>query len=215
MPKKYELTEETKVIFKTTLHRIRALVSFGNVKAGDLGGWIEKEENLSHDGNAWVADQAWAIGNSRITGNSLVADHARVMNDAWLIGDAKVLGNACVIGNARIGDSAVVTDHAVVTGEAVVSGDVTVANYAYVDGNSRIANHTHLLVVGGLGSNNDLITFTRSKSKHINVWCPDFCGTIDKFESHVKETECNPHRMNAYLAAIELAKVHIGDVEEC
>ena len=50
--KKYEFTGETKVIDDwrgtVTLHRIRAVVEFGLIKVGDIGGWIEKEENLSH-----------------------------------------------------------------------------------------------------------------------------------------------------------------------
>lgn len=56
--KKYKLTAETKVVFGRTLHRIRALVAFGNVNAGELGGWIEKEDNLDHYGNAWVYGNA-------------------------------------------------------------------------------------------------------------------------------------------------------------
>ena len=56
--KKYELTSETKVFLGKTLYRIKALVQFGNVNAGDLGGWIEKEENLSQYGNAWVSGNA-------------------------------------------------------------------------------------------------------------------------------------------------------------
>lgn len=56
--KKFEFTGETKTIslfFRTaTLHRIRAVAEFALVKIGDLGGWIEKEENLSHEGDAWV-----------------------------------------------------------------------------------------------------------------------------------------------------------------
>ena len=43
--KKYELTSETKVINGVKLHRIKALISFGDVKNGDLGGWIESEQN--------------------------------------------------------------------------------------------------------------------------------------------------------------------------
>lgn len=46
--KKYEFTGETKVAFGVTLHRIRALVDIrAGVKAGAVGGWIEKEENLA------------------------------------------------------------------------------------------------------------------------------------------------------------------------
>lgn len=47
MNKKYELIDETQEWNGRILHRIRALADFGDVKAGELGGWIEKEENLS------------------------------------------------------------------------------------------------------------------------------------------------------------------------
>ena len=56
--RKYRLTEETMEWRGHTLHRIEALKDFGNVKAGDKGGWIEKEENLSQDGDAKVYGDA-------------------------------------------------------------------------------------------------------------------------------------------------------------
>lgn len=55
MEKKYEFTGETLEYEGRTLHRIRALKDFGNVKAGDVGGWVETEANLSHDGNTRVS----------------------------------------------------------------------------------------------------------------------------------------------------------------
>lgn len=58
MRKKFELTAESIVKFGRTLYRIRALVAFRNVKEGELGGFLEKEENLSQDGNAWVYGNA-------------------------------------------------------------------------------------------------------------------------------------------------------------
>ena len=68
--KKYEFTGETKKVelfFRTvTLHRIRATVAFGLVEVGELGGWIEKEENLSHDGKAWVCGDAKVWGNAEV-----------------------------------------------------------------------------------------------------------------------------------------------------
>ena len=33
--------------------RIKALRSFMNVSKGDVGGFVEKEENLSHEGDCW------------------------------------------------------------------------------------------------------------------------------------------------------------------
>lgn len=62
--KKYELTTNTKVFDGKTLYQIRALVSFGTVNAGDLGGYIEKEDNLSQADTAWVYGDAWVSGNA-------------------------------------------------------------------------------------------------------------------------------------------------------
>ena len=58
---KYKLTDETVTADDgTVLFRIEALVDnkcYG-VKAGDKGGFIEKEYNLSHEGEAWVSGDA-------------------------------------------------------------------------------------------------------------------------------------------------------------
>ena len=104
--KKFELTTDTKMLFGRKLFRIKALSSFGNVTAGDLGGYVEKEENLSQEGDAWVYD------------NALVCDNALVYGDAWVYGnalvygDARVYGNAEVSGNARVSGNALVYDNA-------------------------------------------------------------------------------------------------------
>ena len=76
--KKFELTTESITFLGRTLFRIKALISFGNVKAGELGGYIEKEGNLSHEGDAWVCD------NARVCGNAWVYGDARVYGDAWV-----------------------------------------------------------------------------------------------------------------------------------
>jgi hypothetical protein len=60
--RKYRLTEETMEWRSRTLHRIEALNDFGNVKAGDKGGWIEKVENLNQEGDAWVYGDAKVYG---------------------------------------------------------------------------------------------------------------------------------------------------------
>ena len=74
--KKFELTSEFVTFLGKKLFRIKALISFGNVKEGELGGYVEKEENLSNDGNAWV------YGNARVYGNAEVYGNARVYGDA-------------------------------------------------------------------------------------------------------------------------------------
>ena len=62
--KKFELTTDTKMFLGRKLFRIKALISFGNVKVGDMGGYIEKEENLSQYGNAWVSGDAEVSGDA-------------------------------------------------------------------------------------------------------------------------------------------------------
>ena len=74
--KKYELTDETIDVSGTTLHRIKALKDFGNVKKGELGGYVESERNLSQEGNCWVC------GNAKVCGDAEVCGNARVYGDA-------------------------------------------------------------------------------------------------------------------------------------
>ena len=74
--KKFELTSDFITnIFGIKLFRIRALVEFGSVKVGELGGYIEKEENLSQNGDAWGYGNAWVCGNAKVYGD---ADYAYV-----------------------------------------------------------------------------------------------------------------------------------------
>ena len=84
--KKYKLTKTTKEYLGTTLYQIEAIMGFSNVKKGDLGGWIEKEENLSQVDNCWVF------------GNAQVSDDAQVSGDAQVYGNARVFGNLKLIG---------------------------------------------------------------------------------------------------------------------
>lgn len=99
--KKFELTTEFITnAFGKKLFRIKALVEFGDVKAGELGGYVEKEENVSQDGNAWVSGDARVYGNAWVHGNAKVFDNAEVSGDARVYGNARVSGNAWVYGDA-------------------------------------------------------------------------------------------------------------------
>ena len=81
--KKFELTAEfVTYVFGRKLFRIKALVAFGNVEEGQLGGFVEKEENLSHDGNAWVSGDACVSGDAWVSGHACVSGHAYVSGDA-------------------------------------------------------------------------------------------------------------------------------------
>ena len=99
--KKYELTDETIEVYGTALHRIKALKDFGNVKKGELGGYVESERNLSQEGNCWVYDNARVYSNAKVFGNAEVCDNARVYSNAKVCDNARVYSNAKVFGNAE------------------------------------------------------------------------------------------------------------------
>ena len=68
--KKYEILKNEYIILPSgeKVFRIKALVPFGDIGAGEKGGYIQKEENLSQYGNAWV------YGDARVSGDARVED---------------------------------------------------------------------------------------------------------------------------------------------
>ena len=102
MEKKYKLTDETINLNGATLYRIEALKDFGEIKKGDKGGFIESENNLAHEGNAWVSDNARVYGDANVCDDSSVFGNALVYDNARVYGDALVRGYACVCGDAEI-----------------------------------------------------------------------------------------------------------------
>ena len=118
--KKYKLTTETLQFAGRTLHRIKAVKDFDSIKAGEFGGWIENEKNLSQDDNAWIYGNAKVYGNANVSGNAKVYGNAEVYDYANVSDYAKVYGNAEVYGNANISYYAKVYGNAVIKGDAIV-----------------------------------------------------------------------------------------------
>lgn len=131
MEKKFELTDET-FNFVKTYHRIRALKDFGDVKKGDLGGFVEREGNLSHTENAWIS------GNAKVRDNACVMDNAVVSGSALICDEALILGNAQVDGTAKISNNATICNNAKIYGNARICGKATVCGCAEVYDNALI-----------------------------------------------------------------------------
>ncbi len=101
--KKYELVNEMwRMEIGVRHHRIRALKDFGDVKAGDLGGWVESEANLSQDGDCWIYDGALVAGNSR------VFENAKIYGGTMLLDDVKVHQSASIHGGLLFGSIEVI-----------------------------------------------------------------------------------------------------------
>ena len=183
--KKYELTAEFIEKWGKKLFRIKALISFGSVEVGELGGYVEKEDNLAQDGNAWV------YGNARVCGDAEVYGNARVCGDAEVYGNAEVYGDARVCGNARVYGNAEVYGNARVCGDAEVYGN---ADY---------------LLIGRIGSRFSFTTFFKNKDKGITVSCGCFLGTIAEFRAKVSDTHGNNKHAKIYNLAADMAELQI------
>lgn len=225
MNEKYELLKDPII----NLYRIRALKDFSDIKAGTLGGYVENEDNLSHDGNAWIYGNARVYGDAKVYGNARVCGDAEVYGNARVYDDAKIYGNACVgsdarvcgdaevCGNARVCGYACVYDYACVYGNvwvygnACVYGDACVYSNASICGNACLKTNADYTVIHGFGSEERTTTFFRCKDGNIRVNCGCFYGTIDEFRYKVHETHGDSKYAKEYLMIADLMKFHFSE----
>lgn len=79
-----------------------------------LGGYVEKESNLSQDGSCWIADQAWVYGYAMVTDDAQVYEQAVVFGNAHIRQQSKVYGTSIVCGFADISGQAEIGGNAVI-----------------------------------------------------------------------------------------------------
>ncbi len=132
--KKYKLTDETSPL--GNMRRIKALRDFADVKKGDLGGFVESEDNLSQYGDCWIYDDAKAIGHSKVIDNAQIRENA-VIRDFASVGDRSI-----VRGKAMVTDIVMIRDNAIVEGCAVVSGIARLSDNAHVSGKAIVQGNT-------------------------------------------------------------------------
>lgn len=238
MEKKYEILEnDTIQVNVHKLHRIRALRNFWPVEKGQLGGYVESEENLSHNGDAWVfgnakvfdharvSDNAQVSGNAYVFGYAWVRGNAKVFDNAKVFGEASVYGNAYVFGDAWVFGNAKVCDHATVFGKAEVYGDAFIFGDSHVFGNAhvfgdamlygkimlrgqaRVGHTKDFQAFGGLGREFFKLTAYRTIGG-IELSTNEFQGSIEEFRKWSKETYENyPKLKRSFELILEEIKV--------
>lgn len=149
--KKYKLLlDDCRLIgsesYSAEVYRIQALkdIPAHEVKAGDIGGYVESEFNLSQSGSCWIDEDA------KVCECAQVLDDAYVSDTAVIYGDAIVSENACVQQDARVGDNAQIFGHAHVHDNSVVcqyakvfdyadiSGEVVICGFACIHGDAHV-----------------------------------------------------------------------------
>ena len=130
--RKYEFTGETR------LHGSVVLRQICRISDGEIGGWIESEANLSHEGDCWVSSNAQIYGDCWVSSNAQIYGDAKVFGDAEVFGNAHVFGDAHVYGNAHVFGDAKVCGNAQVHGNAHVRGNAKVSSNAQVYGDAKV-----------------------------------------------------------------------------
>ena len=150
---KFELVKKnTKIAYNSngeeiTLYQIRALRDFtcpfklnpdGEildqtlVKKGDLGGYVQKEENLSHEGGCWIFEEAEVRDNGRVEGNARLAGRSLVRDNAV------VKGYSCLAANAYVWGNAVLDGATQMKGLVSIGGNSRTNGYVSINGNSQV-----------------------------------------------------------------------------
>ena len=122
--KKYKLTDETRDYYGRTLYRIQALKDFGDVKAGDKGGWVESKNNLSHYGDCWIYDDSVASGSSRISEDTKIMNNSEICDFACVRGNAVIDQGSTISGEAFILDAKV--SNLIISDYTQISGDIEI-----------------------------------------------------------------------------------------
>lgn len=208
MENKYELTDEVIEYLGHTLHRIKALKDFGDIKKGQLGGFVESSSNLSQNKDCWIWENAIVYANARISNNAKIFDNAQIYGNAWICNNAKIFGNARVGGYSMIFDNAVICENAVVYGNPRIEGSSKICGDAYVNNNPIICGDSIIKQLGdymvfqNTWSSGEYITWTKSN----NMWHTDFFnGTGDELiEEAYKDSEKSGKNYEAYVNLIKI-----------
>ena len=229
--KKYELTDETIKFEGRILYRIRALKNFSDVKRGQLGGFVESEDNLSQLDNCWiyaegkVMDDAVIYENATVKCKAIVMDNGKMWGNSEITGWSEIRDRAMLCDEAKVDDYAIIKDFAKVRGKsriydnvvvkdrAIAEGGVIMLNNSVLAGNKRLRGCMYSKVddfVEILSPEGKLVTCVLKNNKLLfNVGCrreiteEEFLYSIYNNKGGL---ENNPHR-RSYFKIIEMANL--------
>lgn len=161
---KYEFTNNKKLMFEQTLIQIQATKDFTRadgfkVKKGDLGGFIQSEQNLSQDGLCWLDETSCALHSARILDDALALNgsilrDSSVLCEKTTLKDSTICGKASISGESQIksssiADEAIIQDRCLICDSfvgdnAIISGEAKIYHSNVID-NAQIKDKAQLL----------------------------------------------------------------------
>ena len=224
--KKYEFTDETKIINGTVLRRIRAVrdIPEHGVRVGRIGGFLQSERNLSHDCPAWVGGSACVLGSSLVEDRAFVSGQTTVKGGAVIGGSAVVVGLGVeVTGAAYVGGLACIREYAQIYGAIRVEGSVVISHHAKVHGAWSIQGNERIGFKADVGSNRDWLHIGPAKSSGryvtaykdtllgVRVQTGCFTGTVEEFSRAIEEThQHNQEALHQYRLICQLIAFNFG-----
>ena len=220
MDKKYKLIKSD----IKGLYRVKAVRDFGDVKKGDIGGYVENPNNLSHEGYCWVHDNAIIhdnvkiYDNARIYGNSEIWDYAVIQDNARIYGNSEIWDYAVIDGNSRIYGDSQIWDYAIIRDNALIYGDSAISGNAFIDGDAEIKTGRHIGYIEEKFKNvlyiqgkNRLITVYRDMNNIIkcNIGCQRRMTLTDLINRIKEDGGMNEHR-EEYVRIMQNAHLLLG-----
>ena len=147
------------------MYRIIATKDFknpiiGEVTLGTLGGFVEKEANLSQNGACWVSGEAIVLDEAKINGDAIVSDGSIVFDrvsveessfiggNARIFEDASISGSCLIVGNSEIRGSCQIKDYSLIFGNAYISGNNTLSGRSVVGDGGIVISEPFVFQMG-------------------------------------------------------------------
>ena len=180
---KYSFLDETMTIYRSddldkkfpiTVHRIYKW------NTNEKGGFIESEENLSHEGNCWVGGNAIVYGSSRVSDDAIV-------DEETMVEDSKINGYAYIHENAVVLDGSIIDGNAEIYGNAIIQCSI-ISNYARIYGNTKVDTSNifdYAEIFGTATVSDSTITgYTKiySDANVISCTCKDYVEILDNLK---------------------------------
>ena len=138
MNKKYEITNITMVFEGRTLYRIIALKNFSDVKAGELGGWVSNEYNLSQYGDCWIYNEAKCMDGASMYNNSCMYENAVMYDNAIMYDNSMMFGHSRMFNNSEMHDFSEMRDN------SVMYNNTEMHDYSEIYGDSEMHGHSEM-----------------------------------------------------------------------
>ena len=147
MEKKYILTDIKKEYDGHTLYRIESLKDFilingKEIRKGDLGGWVESENNLSQEGSCWIYDECMMYENAIRSDNSIGYGNSQQFGNSKQYGNSQQSGDSQQFGNSKQSGYSQQFEDSVQTGNSRQFGNSNQFGCSIADKDMSLSGHS-------------------------------------------------------------------------